>query len=41
MGERSEPEGGTGPGVVGPVDPLKIPRFAGPSTFARLPRRDQ
>jgi agmatinase len=41
VGERSEPEGGTGPEVVGPVDPLKVPRFAGPSTFARLPRRDQ
>ncbi|HEX5948943.1 MAG TPA: agmatinase [Actinomycetota bacterium] len=27
--------------MVGPVDPLKVPRFAGPSTFARLPRRDQ
>jgi agmatinase len=27
--------------TVGPVDPLKVPRFAGPSTFARLPRRDE
>jgi agmatinase len=27
--------------AVGPIDPLKIPRFAGPSTFARLPRRDE
>ncbi len=27
--------------VVGPLDPLKVPRFAGPSTFARLPRRDE
>jgi len=26
---------------VGPLDPLKVPRFAGPSTFARLPRRDE
>jgi len=26
---------------VGPVDPLVVPRFAGPSTFARLPRRDE
>jgi len=26
---------------VGPVDALVIPRFAGPDTFARLPRRDQ
>jgi agmatinase len=25
----------------GPLDPLKIPRFAGPSTFARLPRIDE
>jgi agmatinase len=25
---------------VGPVDPLVVPRFAGPSTFARLPRRE-
>jgi len=41
VGERSEPEGGTSPEVVGPVDPLKVPRFAGPSTFARLPRRDE
>ncbi|HEV8681535.1 MAG TPA: agmatinase [Actinomycetota bacterium] len=30
-----------GPGPVGPVDPLKVPRFAGPTTFARLPRRDE
>jgi agmatinase len=29
------------PVAVGPVDPLKVPRFAGPSTFARLPRRDE
>jgi agmatinase len=27
--------------VRGPLDPLKVPRFAGPSTFARLPRRDE
>lgn len=26
---------------VGPVDPLIVPRFAGPATFARLPRRDE
>jgi agmatinase len=25
----------------GPVDPLVVPRFAGPSTFARLPRLDE
>ena len=27
--------------VVGPLDPRTVPRFAGPSTFARLPRRDE
>jgi agmatinase len=32
------PPGGSSP--VGPVDPLVIPRFAGPATFARLPRRE-
>jgi agmatinase len=26
---------------IGPVDPRVVPRFAGPSTFARLPRRDE
>ena len=26
---------------VGPVDALQVPRFAGPATFARLPRRDE
>ena len=26
---------------VGPVDPRVVPRFAGPATFARLPRRDE
>jgi agmatinase len=26
---------------LGPVDPLVVPRFAGPGTFARLPRLDQ
>lgn len=26
---------------VGPTDGTKVPRFAGPATFARLPRRDQ
>jgi agmatinase len=25
----------------GPIDPLEVPRFAGPSTFARLPRLDE
>jgi agmatinase len=28
-------------GPVGPEDPLEVPRFAGRSTFARLPRRDE
>ena len=28
-------------GPIGPADALKLPRFAGPGTFARLPRRDQ
>jgi agmatinase len=28
-------------GKVGPVDSMKIPRFAGPATFARLPRIDE
>jgi agmatinase len=37
--DRSNDEGPPSP--VGPVDALKIPRFAEPSTFARLPRRDQ
>jgi agmatinase len=27
------------PSPVGPLDPLVVPRFAGPATFARLPRR--
>ena len=26
---------------LGPVDPLVVPRYAGPGTFARLPRLDQ
>lgn len=28
-------------GPIGPVDAAKVPRFAGPATFARLPRLDQ
>lgn len=28
-------------GAIGPSDPLVVPRFAGPPTFARLPRLDQ
>ena len=27
--------------VVGPVDPQRVPRFAGPTTFARLPTMEQ
>ena len=40
MGEPEDPATDR-PVAVGPVDPLKVPRFAGPSTFARLPRRDE
>jgi len=29
-----------GDDVVGPVDPMQVPRFAGPATFARLPTLD-
>jgi len=29
------------PSPVGPVNALQVPRFAGPATFARLPRRDE
>ena len=29
------------PASVGPVDATVVPRFAGPATFARLPRRDE
>ena len=35
--DRSEQEH---PAPVGPIDPLVVPRFAGPATFARLPRRE-
>ncbi|MDT5328613.1 MAG: guanidinobutyrase / D-arginase, partial [Mycobacterium sp.] len=27
--------------AVGPIDASKTPRFAGPASFARLPRLDQ
>lgn len=30
-----------GPEVVGPADAAQVPRFAGPDTFARLPRIDE
>jgi agmatinase len=29
------------PATIGPVDATEVPRFAGPATFARLPRLDQ
>ena len=29
------------PRVVKPIDATVVPRFAGPATFARLPRRDE
>lgn len=37
--DPTDVEAKTGP--IGPVDALEVPRFAEPSTFARLPRRDQ
>lgn len=39
MNSLEEPDGS--PSVVGPLDPLVVPRYAGPSTFARLPTRDE
>lgn len=32
---------GGGDRPLGPIDPLKVPRFAGPATYARLPRLDE
>jgi agmatinase len=32
--------GGGDEKVVGPVDPMQVPRFAGPATYARLPTLD-
>jgi agmatinase len=32
---------GGGDQPLGPIDPLLVPRFAGPATYARLPRLDQ
>jgi agmatinase len=32
---------GGGEQPLGPIDPLVVPRFAGPATYARLPRLDQ
>jgi agmatinase len=31
----------THPDIIGPVDATKVPRYAEPTTFARLPRMDQ
>ena len=31
----------SGPVPLGPIDSTRVPRFAGPATFARLPRLDQ
>ena len=36
-----EPPAATRPAPVGPVEGTRVPRFAGESTFARLPRVDQ
>ena len=33
--------GGSGDAVRGPIDASRTPRFAGPPTFAMLPRRDE
>jgi agmatinase len=33
--------GGSGPAERGPIDASRTPRFAGPPTFALLPRRDE
>ncbi|MDQ1615509.1 MAG: guanidinobutyrase / D-arginase [Actinomycetota bacterium] len=40
MTDRSSPRVTTGQ-VVGPVDATQVPRYAGPATFARLPRVDE
>jgi agmatinase len=32
---------GGGDRPLGPIDPLQVPRFAGPATYARLPRLDE
>jgi agmatinase len=39
--DRRGPEDERVDDVRGPLNPLEVPRFAGPSTFARLPRRDE
>ncbi len=38
---RIEREGLAGRRTVGPIDASQVPRFAGPATFARLPRADE
>lgn len=40
-GNPGHTQHGGPPGPVGPPDARRIPRFAGPDTFARLPRLDQ
>src|SRR5215212_5877219 len=40
--EPDGPDHPDGPAAsIGPVDAARVPRFAGPATFARLPRIDQ
>lgn len=41
MPDPSEPEPSEPERPVGPVDATRVPRFAGPPTFARLPRLDE
>lgn len=41
MSPTSPPEPPATSSPIGPEDPLTVPRFAGRSTFARLPRRDE
>jgi agmatinase len=41
MSEQSGQGSAERGGVVGPVDAMKVPRFAAPATFARLPRLDE
>lgn len=39
-GNKAKPDG-SGPAERGPIDASRTPRFAGPPTFALLPRRDE
>ena len=42
MNSNETPRVPNGPtGAVGPVDSSRIPRYAGPATFARLPRIEE